>query len=111
MLMLGKFESSEVPLDRVNNIDSDKSKDEDARSAGIDELLREINNKSIGRPVIIAGDVNDRYYTKRQSISKLINAGFADVWVNVINGGVYPLPGSTPPPCQGTACETIDKVM
>ncbi|KAJ4205890.1 hypothetical protein NW759_014367 [Fusarium solani] len=93
---------------------SDKG-DIDARSAGIDQILAWVNSNSKGKPVIIAGDTNDRWTNSGRSINKLTDAGFTDSWVQLIRSGSYPQAGAPADPCKVPAadnkCEIVDKVF
>ena len=65
--------------------------------------------------MIIGGDTNDRYTNSGLSINKLIDAGFHDPWVELIQGGQFPTPGAPANPCSVPAasnqCEIVDKVF
>ena len=89
--------------------------DADARRAGVEQLMGYIDATSVGRAVIVAGDTNDRYTNNAVSITLLTGAGFDDAWVELIKGGVYPIPGATADACGVPAasnyCEIVDKVL
>lgn len=89
--------------------------DKNARAAGIDQVLDHISANSQGRPVIVAGDTNDRWTNSGRSISKLADAGFTDAWVELANGGQFPAEGAAANPCDvpaaSTQCEIVDKVL
>lgn len=89
--------------------------DTDARSAGVDQLLAYIQANSAGRAIVVAGDTNDRYTNADRSIDRLLDAGFADSWVELIRDGALPAAGTTSLACAVPAasdeCETVDKVL
>lgn len=103
-----------VPVLTFGSFRSDKG-DIDARSAGIDQILAWVNSNSKGKPVIIAGDTNDRWTNSGRSINKLTDAGFTDSWVQLIRSGSYPQAGAAADPCKVPAadnkCEIVDKVL
>ena len=78
-------------------------------------MLAYITSNSAGRAVIVAGDTNDRYTNSGVSLTLLTGAGFEDPWVQLVNGGQYPTPGSTANPCAvpaaSTSCEVVDKIL
>lgn len=94
---------------------SDTSGDAKARSAGVDQVLKFVDANSKGRAIIIGGDTNDRWSSSDRSIHKYKDAGFEDVWVQLVKGGVYPEAGSKPNGCPNPApnnkCELVDKVL
>lgn len=67
------------------------------------------------RPVIIAGDTNDRWTNSGRSIDKLTTEGFKDAWVELVQAGRYPEAGAPANPCNVPAanneCEIVDKVL
>ena len=89
--------------------------DANARRAGIQQLLADIEATSAGRAVVIGGDTNDRYTNSAVSITLLTGAGFEDPWVELVKGGQYPTPGSTVDACGlpavSNVCEIVDKVL
>ncbi|CAG9993190.1 unnamed protein product [Clonostachys byssicola] len=106
---------AEIDLYNAHADAGDDWGDKLARSLGVDQLLAYINSNSAGRAVIIAGDLNDRWYTSDLSINKYVSAGFSDVWATIVKGGVYPTPGSAANYCSNPApntdCEVVDKIL
>ena len=88
------------------------AKDREARLSQWVQLRDYILNRLDSRPVIIAGDMNSLYHrdeVKSQFIDAINATGKAtcgDVWVEKVQGGVYPQTGSEP-----TADETLDKIL
>ncbi|KAJ4328697.1 hypothetical protein N0V84_000888 [Fusarium piperis] len=89
--------------------------DRKARSMGLDQILRHVENFSNGRPVIIAGDFNDLWTCSKRSINKLTDAGFTDAWVKLHHNGTIPEPNKTANACahppKNNSCEVVDKVF
>lgn len=81
----------------------------------MDQILDYVKSNSKDRAVIVAGDTNDRWTNAGRSIDKLTGAGFKDAWVQLINGGTFPVAGATANPCKVPAadnkCEIVDKVL
>ncbi|WZH45421.1 Endonuclease/exonuclease/phosphatase [Fusarium acuminatum] len=109
------IKGAEVDLYNLHGDAGSDKGDLDARSAGIDQILDYIKTNSKDRAVIVAGDTNDRWTNAGRSIDKLTGAGFKDAWVQLINGGTFPVAGATANPCKVPAadnkCEIVDKVF
>jgi endonuclease/exonuclease/phosphatase family metal-dependent hydrolase len=105
----------EVDLYNLHADAGDEEGDKDARRGDDMQLLAYINAHSAGRAVVIAGDMNDRYTESGRSIDVLINAGFQDAWIELVNGGVAPTAGSANIDCNIPAgtnnCEDVDKIL
>jgi len=106
----------------VYNLHADAGQDTDsqlARRNNIDQLIAAINTRSpAGTAVIVMGDTNSLYTrSPDDNIDSLRSGpGLTDVWVELVNGGVVPAPGTeidsgcdTDP--SGPDCEMIDKVF
>ncbi|ETI23564.1 hypothetical protein G647_05366 [Cladophialophora carrionii CBS 160.54] len=93
----------------------DEQGDKNARRANVQQLLAYIAANSVGRAVVIAGDLNDRYTESGRSIDLLTAAGFHDAWIELVRGGVAPAAGSANIDCgipAGTNdCEDVDKIL
>lgn len=104
-----------VDLYNLHGDAGDHSDDVAARSAGVDQVLSYISAHSQGQAVIIAGDTNDRYTNAGVSVTKYRDAGFADAWIQLVNGGQYPVAGTPANACglpaASNACEIVDKVL
>ena len=87
-----------------------------ARANNLRQLASEINARSAGRAVIVAGDTNARYSVVGDNLPELVDmAGLRDVWVDQLRGGVRPTPG-VPVSCSSIdlndpQCERLDKVF
>lgn len=89
--------------------------DLEARRANILQLLDYIEANSADNAVIVMGDTNTRYTREGDNISELLDAGFSDVWIELIRGGDVPVKGSDALVCDpkitGFDCEIVDKVL
>ncbi|KAF4445648.1 hypothetical protein F53441_10648 [Fusarium austroafricanum] len=110
-----KIDNVEVDLYNLHADAGSNQGDINARSAGIDQILDYVKANSKDRAVIVAGDTNDRWTNSGRSINKLTDAGFTDSWVQLIQGGKYPVAGAAANPCPVPApdnkCEIVDKVF
>lgn len=82
----------------------------------ISQLLAYIAANSAGNAVLIFGDTNARYTRNGQNIRDILAAGFHDVWIDTVRGGVVPdLGASSLTNCTATYavpdCEIVDKVF
>lgn len=116
MLGMYRFEhafGTLLPL--THDCDSSEEGDVEARAAGVEQLLTAIEENSSGRAVVVAGDTNDRYTNEGRSITELLDAGFADAWVELIQGGEVPQAGAEANACNVPAssneCEIVDKIL
>jgi len=92
-----------------------------ARRSNIAQLVAAINtNSPLGDAVIVMGDTNSLYTrvaADKDNIDILLNnTGLADVWVELVKGGVVPAPGAdNDTGCAadpgGAACELVDKIF
>ncbi|EXJ62591.1 hypothetical protein A1O7_03029 [Cladophialophora yegresii CBS 114405] len=93
----------------------DEQGDKNARHANDEQLLAYIAANSVGRAVVIAGDLNDRYTEAGRSIDLLTRAGFHDAWIELVRGGSEPAAGSPNIDCGIPAgrndCEDVDKIL
>ncbi|MBI5506126.1 MAG: endonuclease/exonuclease/phosphatase family protein [Deltaproteobacteria bacterium] len=92
-----------------------------ARRSNITQLVAAINaNSPLGDAVIVMGDTNSLYTRvdpAKDNIDTLLSGtGVADVWVELVKGGVVPSPGPdneseclTNP--SGPNCELVDKIF
>ncbi|MGD8914499.1 MAG: jacalin-like lectin, partial [Candidatus Thiodiazotropha sp.] len=89
--------------------------DLEARRANILQLLDYIEENSADNAVIVMGDTNTRYTREGDNILQLLEAGFSDVWIELIRGGDVPVKGSDALVCDPKmtdyACEIVDKVL
>ncbi|KAJ9603804.1 hypothetical protein H2200_011990 [Cladophialophora chaetospira] len=114
-MRLGLPGDVQVDLYNLHSDAGDDQGDKDARRADDNQLLSYIKANSVGRAVVIAGDMNDRYTESGRSIDILINAGFKDSWIELAKGGVEPVEGSNNIDCNIPAgtnnCEDVDKIF
>ncbi|KAF4120597.1 Endonuclease/Exonuclease/phosphatase family [Geosmithia morbida] len=110
-----QIEDIEIDFYNLHADAGSENGDAEARSAGVDQVLDYIEANSADRAVIIGGDTNDRWTNAARSIDKYTDAGFEDVWVQLINNGVYPTAGAAADPCGTPAasntCEVVDKIF
>ncbi len=89
--------------------------DLEARQANILQLVDYINTESTGNAVIVMGDTNTRYTREGDNIRELLDAGFSDVWVDLIRQGDIPALGADALVCDpkitAPECEIVDKVF
>lgn len=65
-----------------------------ARESNLRQLAELINQRSVGRAVIVIGDTNCRYTRDKIGECVLEPCGLTDVWVEYMRGGVEPVYGS-----------------
>jgi endonuclease/exonuclease/phosphatase family metal-dependent hydrolase len=93
------------------------SSDVEARRANFDQLRAAIQANSEGHAVIVAGDFNERYSDRDQTLSTLLDdTGLKDVWVERERESVLPpSPSEVAPACEtddaNLNCERIDKIL
>jgi hypothetical protein len=89
--------------------------DLEARRANILQLLDYIGSNSADNAVIVMGDTNTRYTREGDNIGELLDAGFSDVWIELIRGGDVPVKGGGAlvcgPKITDADCEIVDKVL
>jgi endonuclease/exonuclease/phosphatase family metal-dependent hydrolase len=87
-----------------------------AREKNLRQLASAINTRSVGRAVLVAGDLNSRYSRAGDIVPALLeSAQLEDVWLELVRNGQRPVVGM-PATCSDTelddpACERIDKVL
>jgi len=88
--------------------------DQTARAANLRQLAAAIGARSLGRAVIVAGDINARYTRAGDTVAELVDAAqLTDAWIELENKGQRPATGATVM-CSADdpndpACERIDK--
>ncbi|MGD8846694.1 MAG: jacalin-like lectin [Desulfobacteraceae bacterium] len=89
--------------------------DLEARRANILQLLDYIEANSADNAVIVMGDTNTRYTRQGDNILQLLDAGFSDVWIELIRNKDVPVKGSDALVCDPKItdydCEIVDKVL
>jgi hypothetical protein len=114
-MRLDLTDNVQVDLYNLHSDAGDDQGDKDARRGDTNQLLSYIKANSVGRAVVIAGDMNDRWTEEGRSIDILIDAGFHDSWIELAKGGVKPAAGSPNIDCNIPAgtndCEDVDKIL
>ncbi|KAM0424307.1 hypothetical protein ACHAPT_010453 [Fusarium lateritium] len=113
--MTTKIEGVHVDMYNLHADAGNQHLDRKARSMGFDQLLAHVDKHTKGRPVILAGDFNDRWADSKRSINKLTDAGFKDAWVKLYHNNTIPEPSKEPNECEmppkNNTCEVVDKVF
>lgn len=90
-------------------------KDYVARRANLIQIFEYIDQNSKDRPVILLGDFNSRYTRSADTLEVFYQLEFADTWVEVARGGIFPDKNDNSlmecgNPSSGD-CETVDKIF
>ncbi|RSM09100.1 hypothetical protein CDV31_007867 [Fusarium ambrosium] len=113
--MISNVGGFEVDLYNLHADAGNEWPDRLARREGLDQLLRHIKKHTKDRPVILAGDFNDRWTCSKRGIDKLTEAGFTDAWVKLHHNNTIPEPNGKSNNCahppKNNSCEVVDKVF
>ncbi|KAG9119127.1 hypothetical protein FRC07_006013, partial [Ceratobasidium sp. 392] len=89
-----------------------------ARKSNIAQVVSYVGQHSVGNAVLIYGDTNALYTNSTDGIRQFTDAGFTDVWVQLVRGKKGPPAVGSPSlycPENGVGvsneCETLDKIF
>ncbi|TAH63486.1 MAG: hypothetical protein EWM47_13585 [Anaerolineaceae bacterium] len=102
----------------IYNLHTDAGSDEgsyNARRSNMLQLAELINQRSVGKAVIVLGDTNSRYTRAEDNFETAVLAacGLSDPWIDLIRAGVVPQDGEAlmdPNNLNSGSNEVVDKI-